>query len=140
MKENKMDEQKETSAIEDVIENGKKIYLSTWKWVTANIILIVCAALGVWLLGFEKHFLYSLLKGFIVSVAVTLNATLDLYAFTRIDFTRTFLMGKNGRTDTNNEYLFSGLTFSAIIIKNAIIYGLVWLGIYFVQVGGIQGQ
>lgn len=97
-----------------------------YDFVARNITLILVIVAGLIFLNFELAFIYTLAKSIVAFALVISLAGFGLFAYTKINFLETFIRGKNKLTDTNNEYLFSALIMSAMLLASAYIVGQIF--------------
>jgi len=88
-------------------------------------LLLILLLAGIAFIGWEASYVMTLAKSVIAFALVVLLAGVGLYTYTKIEFTKIFIKGKNERTDTNNEYLFSALVMAAMILAAAYTVGAV---------------
>ncbi|MBX3044903.1 MAG: hypothetical protein KF896_14420 [Ignavibacteriae bacterium] len=100
----------------------QKIY----DFIARNITLLLVIVAGLIFLKFEIAYIYTLAKAVVAWAVVISLAGFGLFAYTKINFLETFIRGKNKRTDTNNEYLFTALVMSAMILGSAYVVGQIF--------------
>jgi len=97
-----------------------------YDFIIRNIVLLLVITAGLIFLKLEIAFIYTLAKSIVAFALVISLAGFGLFAYTKINFLETFIRGKNKLTDTNNEYLFSALIMSAMLLASAYIVGQIF--------------
>lgn len=97
-----------------------------YDFIIRNIVMLLVITAGLIFLNFELAFIYTLAKSIVAFALVISLAGFGLFVYTKINFLETFIRGKNKLTDTNNEYLFSALIMSAMLLASAYIVGQIF--------------
>lgn len=101
------------------------VFKTVWSWAVRNIMLIAIAYVMLVLLKFEPVSYYLGIKSLFWFSLTILFAGFGLWAYTRNDFIKIFIRGRNNLTDTDNEYKFSTGIMIVMLVVSAYINGKV---------------
>lgn len=85
-------------------------------WILRNGLLVAIIVIGLYLIGFQMSFLITKVQGAVNFAYIILLAAVGLYCYTKTPFTKIFLQGMNGRTDTTYEIFINGLVLCTMLV------------------------